>query len=107
MTICYATIVVKQIAIDEYVLTVLMRDLVGHDRLPSAFLVYVHLWGESERQSNLTVQTSHQTMAEATGLSKSAVQKGVRWLLFRKLIRAHKTSATSTPEYRVLRPWRR
>ena len=84
-----------------------MRDLVGHDRVPSAFLVYLHLWGESERQSKAAIRASHQTMAEATGLSKSAVQKGIRCLVRRKLIRAHKDSATATPEYRVARPWRR
>ena len=27
-----------------YVLDTLMADLVGHDRQPSAFLVYLHLW---------------------------------------------------------------
>ena len=95
------------IVVDEYVITVLMRDLVGHDRVPSAFLVYLHLWGESERQSKTAIRTSHQTMAEATGLSKSAVQKGVRCLVRRKLVRAQKDSATATPEYRVARPWRR
>jgi len=99
--------VVKTIVLDEYVIAVLMRDLVGHDRVPSAFLVYLHLWGESERQSKTVIRASHQTMAEATGLSKSAVQKGVRCLVGRKLIRAQKDSATATPEYRVARPWRR
>lgn len=98
---------VKHIAIDEYVTAVLMRDLVGHDRMPSAFLVYLHLWSESERLSKTAVRTSHQTMAEATGLSKSAVQKAIRWLALRKLVRAQKESATATPEYRVMRPWRR
>ena len=92
---------------DEYVITVLMRDLVGHDRSPSAFLVYLHIWGESARQAKARVRTSHQTMAEATGLSKSAVQKAVRRLLGRKLIRAEKDSPTATPQYRVLRAWRR
>jgi hypothetical protein len=84
-----------------------MRDLVGHDRAPSAFLVYVHLWGESEQRNGASVRASHQTMAEATGLSKSAVQKGVRLLLRRKLLRVRKDSPTATPEYRVLRTWRR
>ena len=84
-----------------------MRDLVGHDRMPSAFLVYLHLWGESEGQSKTAIRTSHQRMAEATGLSKSAVQKGIRCLVDRKLIRAQKDSPTSAPEYRVTRPWRR
>ena len=98
---------VKHIAIDEYVITVLMRDLVGHDRIPSAFLVYLHLWGESDRQAKTIVRTSHQMMAEATGLSKSAVQKGIRCLVGRKLIRTQKDSPTATPVYRVARPWRR
>ncbi len=97
----------KNIAVDQYVIGVLMRDLVGHDRVPSAFLVYLHLWAETERLAKTSVRTSHQTMAEETGLSKSAVQKGVRCLVGRKLLRAHKASATATPEYRVLKPWRR
>ncbi|MCU1232961.1 MAG: hypothetical protein JWP63_928 [Candidatus Solibacter sp.] len=95
------------IALDDYVIEVLMRDLVGHDRMPSAFLVYLHLWAEAERQRKPAVAASHQTIAEATGLSKSAVQKGVRCLVGRKLLRAHKASVTATPEYRVLRPWKR
>jgi hypothetical protein len=99
--------VVNTISVDEYVITVLMRDLVGHDRAPSAFLIYLHLWGESDRQAKTAVRASHQMMAEATGLSKSAVQKGIRCLVDRKLLRAHKDSATAIPEYRVARPWRR
>ncbi|MDP8982349.1 MAG: helix-turn-helix domain-containing protein [Acidobacteriota bacterium] len=97
----------NKIAVDEYVITVLMRDLVGHDRMPSAFLVYLHLWGESERLSKLSVRASHQMMAESTGLSKSAVQKGIRCLVGRKLLRTQKESPTAIPEYRVVRPWRR
>jgi hypothetical protein len=42
-----------------------------------------------------------------TGLSKSAVQSAIRILTRRKLIRATKPTVTSTPEYRVLKPWRR
>lgn len=95
------------VVLDDYVIDVLMRDLVGHDRAPSAFLVYLHLWGESEKHKKTGVRASHQTIAEATGLSKSAVQKGVRCLVGRKLLRSHKDSVTATPEYRVLRPWKR
>jgi hypothetical protein len=84
-----------------------MRDLVSHDRTPSAFLIYLHLWGESERLGSPTVGSSYQTMADCTGLSKSAVQKGIRRLVGRKLLRAHKDSATAIPDYRVLKPWRR
>ena len=32
------------IEVDEYVVDTLMADLVGHDRQPSAFLVYLFLW---------------------------------------------------------------
>jgi hypothetical protein len=95
------------IVLDDYVIQVLMRDLVGHDRIPSAFLVYLHLWGESERLKTTSVRASHQMIADGTGLSKSAVQKGMRCLVGRKLVRAHRDSATAIPEYRVLRPWRR
>ena len=48
LAIVAATIVIDMIAVDEYVVDVLMRDLVAHDRAPSAFLVYLHLWSESE-----------------------------------------------------------
>lgn len=97
----------KTIALDGYVLDVLMRDLVCHDRMPSAFLIYLHLWGEAEKLGSPEVRASHQTMAESTGLSKSAVQKGVRRLLARKLLRSRKDSPTAVPEYRLLKPWRR
>ena len=97
----------KHIEIDEYIVQVLMRDLVGHDRMPSAFLVYLHLWCEAQRDSGGAVRASHQSMAEATGLSKSAVQKGIRNLMTRKLLRVQKDSVTATPEYRVMKTWRR
>jgi hypothetical protein len=95
------------IVLDDYVLDVLMRDLVAHDRAPSAFLVYLHLWSESEGRQRSVVSVSHQMIADVTGLSKSAVQKGIRCLVRRKLIKVHKNSPTAVPEYRVLRPWRR
>lgn len=107
IAILLCTIVPKTIGIDDYVLDVLMRDLVAHDRAPSAFLVYLHLWRESERSGITTVKASHQTMAECTGLSKTAVQNAVRRLVERKLLRAQKSSVTAVPEYRVLKPWRR
>ena len=97
----------KDIVIDDYVISVLMRDLVGHDRAPSAFLVYLHLWGECQRQAANSVPASHQAIAESSGLSKSAVQKAIRYLVERKLLRAQKASVTATTEYRVLRTWRR
>jgi hypothetical protein len=93
--------------LDEYVLDVLMRDLVGHDKSPSSFLIYLHIWGQTEGRGIERAALSHQMMAEMTGLSKSAVQSAIRILTRRKLIRSAKPAVTSTPEYWVLKPWRR
>jgi hypothetical protein len=96
----------KQFRIDAYVMETLMPDLVLHDRQPSAFLVYVHLWYRSggRRRSQ---RASHQEMVDATGLSKSAVQAAIRTLTRRRLIRSTREKATAVPAYTVLRPWRK
>ncbi len=39
----------ETIPIDDYVLDVLMRDIVGHDRQPAAYLVYLYLYGQAAR----------------------------------------------------------
>lgn len=93
--------------IDDYVMDVLMRDLVGHDRSPSAYLVYLHLWTHTAGRRAKTAKLSHQMIADATGLSKSAVQSGMRCLLRRHLVRAHRDSVTAIPEYQIARPWRK
>ena len=93
------------ISIDDYVLEVLMRDLVGHDRSPSAYLVYLHLWSQTLGRRQKTARLSHQMIANAIGLSKSAVQSGIQRLLRRRLVRVHRDSATAVPEYRIARPW--
>jgi hypothetical protein len=95
------------IPVDEYVFDVLLRDLVGHDRAPSAFLVYIHLWGQSKGLPGAGVQASLQQIAEFTGLSKSAVRNGLRILVRRKLVKVRKETVTSVPEYWVQQPWRR
>ena len=84
----------------------LMPDLVLHDRRPSTFLVYLHLAYRSAGRRQ-PLHTSHQEMADATGLSKSAVQGAIRILLRRRLVRAVREGVTSIPGYTVLRPWRR
>ncbi len=93
------------IPLDAYVTDVLMRDLVGHDRRPVSFLVY--LWLAVEQQSrNSAVQISYQELAECIGVSKSSVQAAVGWLVRRRLLVASKANATATPRYSVLSPWR-
>lgn len=93
--------------LDDYVVDVLMRDLVGHDRQPTSFLVYLWFYFEASRTRRDRVNVSYQALAEAVGISKSAAQSAVRWLVRRKLLESSKASPTAIPEYRVTRPWRR
>ncbi|MGZ8360875.1 MAG: helix-turn-helix domain-containing protein [Allosphingosinicella sp.] len=95
------------IATDPYLTDVLMRDLVGHDRAPSAFLVYLWLWRMSRGEGRASVGASLQTIATRTGLSKSAVQGAVHHLRRRQLIEAHRAGPTTAPVYEVREPWRR
>ena len=95
----------KAIALDPYIPQTLLRDLVGHDRKPSAFLVYLHLFSESKGTRPRRVERSHETISQRTGLSKSAVQAAIRHLLWRKLLRMEKAHRTATPVYFVLKPW--
>jgi DNA-binding transcriptional MocR family regulator len=95
------------VPIDDYVLDVLMRDIVGHDRQPAAYLVYLYLYGQAARARWKPVPSSLRNLAEATGLSKSAVQTALELLRRRQLIETTAEHATATPEHRVLRHWRR
>ena len=92
-------------SLDLYVTDVLLRDLVGHDRKPASFLVYLWLTVEQQRR-NAAVQISYQELAESIGVSKSSAQSAVRWLIRRKLLSASKVNATATPRYAVLSPWK-
>jgi hypothetical protein len=93
--------------LDDYITDVLMRDLIGHDRRPVAFLVYLWLAAEQHRRKNAAVQISYQDLAESIGVSKSSVQAAVGWLGRRKLLAVSKQNATATPQYNVLSPWKR
>jgi len=95
----------RRLWLDSYVLDTLMGDLVGHDRTPAAFVVYLFLWKESRRSRRRRVSVSHRVVADETGLSKSAVQAAVRLLKGRQLLRSHQATQTAVPEYEVLRPW--
>jgi hypothetical protein len=94
------------LTIDEYVTNVLMRDLVGHDKRPVSFLVYLWLLAEQKRRES-AVQISYQELAESIGISKSSAQTAVAWLTRRKLVAVSKATVTATPQYKVLSPWRR
>ena len=96
-----------QVGVDDYILDALMRELVGDDKKPSAFLVYLQLWRRSHGGRIGRVQASHQSLAAATGLSKSAVQDAIKVLSRRNLIKSIRASRTSAPLYDVHRPWGR
>jgi hypothetical protein len=95
--------------LDPYITKVLMRDLVGHDRRPASFLVYIWFAAEQQnyaQQRRGSTVVSYQELAESIGISKSSAQSAVAWLIRRKLLAATKATVTATPEYRALTPWR-
>jgi len=98
---------VTTVPVDAYVLDTLMADLVGHDRQPSAFLVYLFLWRRTHGSGEPTAQVSLLDIATATGLSKRAVQEALRSLTKRRLLTIEREGITAVPVYSVLRPWRR
>jgi DNA-binding MarR family transcriptional regulator len=96
----------QTIPIDNYVLDVLIRDLIGHDQKPAAFVVYLHLYGKATLNKWRQISASVRTIADETGLSKSAVHAALTHLRRRQLIATTADHATATPRHRVLRHWR-
>lgn len=94
-----------KVDIDGYVLDTLMADLVGHDRQPSAFLVYLTLYRQTHGAGEASARVSLMDLATGTGLSKRAVQEALRWLSKRRLISLSRESITAVPVYTVKRPW--
>ena len=92
---------------DPYVLDALMPDLVGHDKRPSAFLVYLALWRIAGADASKPVRIALGQLALATGLSRSTVQHALNHLVKRQLIAIRRASATAIPAHTVLRPWAR
>ncbi len=87
--------------IDPYVIDVLLPDLVGHDRHPSAYLTYLYLYRQVDKSAELSLRQ----IAEGTGLSKRAVQAALARLEGRGLIGVERDSITSVGRYTVMRPW--
>ena len=93
------------IPVEAYVLDVLIRDRVGHDKQPASFIVYLYLYGLAARGGWAPVAGSLRDIAASTGLSKSAVQTALSTLRRRELVKTKKTHRTATPRHRVLRHW--
>lgn len=92
------------VTLDRYVVETLMRDLVGHDRRPSAFLVYLAVVAQGQAGAR---GMSYQEIAEISGLSRRAVQDAVAHLARRRLVEVNRVGPTETALYRALQPWRR
>jgi hypothetical protein len=95
----------QALSVDPYILGSLMVDLVGHDRRPSAYLLYLtllRLGGDTGE-----VGASLHDLATKSGLSKTAVQRSAAHLSRRGPIAIRSTGRTEAPFYRLLTPWRR
>src|SRR5207237_9237100 len=99
--------ITMRIEIDAHIVDTLMRDLVSHDRAPSAFLLYLYLWRQTRGAGRDLYGASLQEMASDTGLSKSSVQNALRRLKRRGLVSSRRTAPTSASFYQVHEPWRR
>lgn len=93
--------------LDPYVVDTLMPDLVGHDRSPSAFIVYLFLARQSAISEAGRCQASLSRIAEVTGLSRRAVQNAIALLRRRRLLDVSAAAPTEVPVYMTRTPWRR
>src|SRR5262249_40427964 len=94
-----------ELTLDTYLLDCLLPDLVGHDRRAASFVIYLHLYRRASEDDKWSVRASHQSIATATGLSRSAVQSALAHLQTRHLISTSRAHPTAVPLHRVLRPW--
>lgn len=97
---------VMRLSLDAYITDTLMRDLLGHDRAPTAFALYLWLWRHTRGTGKPAIGISLQAMASETGLSKSSVQNALRRLKRRRLVSVKRSGPTQACHYEVLEPWR-
>jgi CRP-like cAMP-binding protein len=91
--------------LDGYVVDALLPDLVGHDRSPSAFLLFLFLWRRTGGAARSTV-LSHQMAADGTGLTKRSVQVALRHLVQRGLVTVRRKTKTSAAVVALRCDWR-
>jgi DNA-binding MarR family transcriptional regulator len=96
---------VRKAPLDDYLVETLLPDLVGHDRTPSAFLIYLKLWHMAGGPGR-GLPASLSTLAVETGLSKSSVQAALRLLRKRNYVISKRSSPTAIPIHTVHAPWR-
>jgi hypothetical protein len=91
--------------VDPYVVDTLMHDLVGHDRRPSAFIVYLYFVRQCSSVPEGSMRASLAQIAEGTGLSRRAVQDAIALLRRRKLLGVSSEGRTAIPSYVARQPW--
>jgi hypothetical protein len=93
------------LTIDPHLVDVLLPDLVGHDKRPSTFVLYLWLYAMTRGVGRKSAFFSYQTLTDRAGLSKRAVQRAVAHLQRRQLLRVARKSPTAVSEYAVATPW--
>lgn len=88
------------LTLERYVVDVLMPDLVGHDRMPSAFLVYLLV-----EAADAGEPLGYSAIAERTGLCRRTCQGAVAHLERRGLIAVERRAENEAARFRPLRPW--
>jgi hypothetical protein len=93
--------------LDPYLIDTLLPDLVGHDRRPSAYLLYLVLWRRARAEGGepREVPLSLRTLTEVTGLSRRAVQDALEHLARRRLVTSTRETTTAIGRFRVHEPW--
>src|ERR1700737_1335010 len=92
-------------AVDPHLVDVLLPDLLGHDKRPASFVLYLWLYANTKAVAKKSAFLSYQMLCDRTGLSKRAVPRAVAPLERRQLVRIARKSVTAVPEYTVLTPW--
>lgn len=93
--------------LDPYIIDSLLPDLAGHDKRPSAFIVYLALWRMSAHDLAKGVRIPLARLADATGLSRSTVQHALTHLAKRQLLTTRRATPTAVPLHAIQRPWSR
>ena len=75
--IAIVIIAMERFQLDPYVVDVLMPDLVGHDRRPATFVVYLYLLRQAARSRRDTVSVSIECPNRYTAWANSALIAGL------------------------------
>ena len=94
-----------EVSLEAHVVDALLPDLVGHDKRPSSFVLYLWLYAVTRGVGRKSAHFSYQMLTDRTGLSKRAVQRAVAHLVKRHLLKVTRKSRTAVPEYSVTTPW--